>query len=69
MLPNLQEGTELTEGGTFWLRTNTQGRIRCNARWKKVQQWTPPGVVEVEQALEDWFQYGRAIAFSIQTLV
>jgi hypothetical protein len=65
MLPNLQEGTELTEGGTFWLRTNTQGRIRCNARWKKVQQWTPPGVVEVEQALEDWFQYGRAITFSM----
>ena len=63
MLPNLQEGTELPEGGTFWLRTKTQERIHCDARWKKVQHWTPSGVVEVEQALEDWFQYGSAVAF------
>jgi len=56
-LPNLQEGTELSEGKTFWLRTNTEERIQCNARWKNVQDWTPPRVVEVEQALEDWFQY------------
>lgn len=57
LLPNLQEGTELSEGRTIWLRTNTQERIRCNARWKNIQDWTPPRVVEVEQALEDWFQY------------
>jgi len=65
MLPNLQEGTELSEGRTFWLRTNTQERIRCHARWKNVQDWTPPSVVEVEQALEDWFQYGKAFAPSL----
>lgn len=65
MLPNLQEGTELSEGKTFWLRTSTQERIRCIARWKNVQHWTPPRVVEVEQALEDWFQYGRAFTSSI----
>ena len=65
MLPNLQEGTEFSEGRTIWLRTNTQERIRCNARWKNVQHWTPPRVVEVEQALEDWFQYGRAFTPSI----
>jgi hypothetical protein len=65
MLPNLQEGTELSEGRTLWLRTNTEERIRCHARWKNVQDWTPPGVVEVEQALEDWFQYGRAFTSSI----
>ena len=65
MLPNLQEGTELSEGRTIWLRTNTEERIRCNARWKNVQDWTPPTVVEVEQALEDWFQYGRAFTSSI----
>jgi hypothetical protein len=64
VLPNLQEGIELSEGRTFWIRTNTQERIRCNARWKNVQDWTPPGV-EVEQALEDWFQYGRAFTSSI----
>ncbi|KAI0288303.1 hypothetical protein BC826DRAFT_697603 [Russula brevipes] len=57
LLPNLQEGTELPEGGTFWLRTKTQERIRCVARWKKVPQWTPPEIVEIEQALQDWFQY------------
>jgi hypothetical protein len=62
MLPNLQEGTELPEGRTFWLRTKTQERIHCDARWKKVQHWTPL-IVEVEQALEDWFQYGRAVTF------
>jgi hypothetical protein len=60
-LPNLQEGTELPEGGTFWLRTKTQERIRCVARWKKVPQWTPPETVEIEQALQDWFQYGVAV--------
>jgi hypothetical protein len=60
MLPNLQEGTELPEGRTFWIRSNTQERIRCNAQWKNVQDWTPPSVVEVEQVLEDWFQYGKA---------
>lgn len=65
MLPNLQEGTELPEGKTFWLRTNTEERIRCNARWKNIQDWTPPRVAEVEQALEDWFQYGRAFTSSI----
>jgi hypothetical protein len=62
MLPNLQEGTKLPEGRTFWLRTKTQDRIHCDARWKKVQNWTPP-LIEVEQALEDWFQYGGAVAF------
>ena len=65
MLPNLQEGTELSEGRTFWLRTNTEERIQCNARWKNVLRWTPPRVVEVEQALEDWFQYGRTFTSSI----
>jgi hypothetical protein len=65
MLPNLQEGTELSEGRTFWLRTSTEERIRCNARWKNIQDWTPPRVVEVEQALEDWFQYDRAFTSSI----
>ena len=65
MLPNLQEGNELSEGTTFWVRTSTQERIRCDARWKNVQHWTPPRVVEVEQALEDWFQYGRAFTPSI----
>jgi len=65
MLPNLQEGTEFSEGRTIWLRTNTEERIRCNARWKNIQDWTPPRVVEVEQALEDWFQYGRAFTSSI----
>ena len=65
MLPNLQEGTELSEGRTIWLRTNTEERIRCDARWKNIQDWTPPKVVEVEQALEDWFQYGRTFTFSI----
>lgn len=59
----MQGGTELPEGGTFWLRTRTQERIRCDARWKKVQNWTPSEVVEVEQALEDWFQYGSVVAF------
>lgn len=65
MLPNLQEGTDLSEGRTFWLRTNTEERIQCNARWKNVQQWTPPRMVEVEQALEDWFQYDRTFTSSI----
>jgi len=65
MLPNLQEGTELSEGRTIWLRTNTEERIRCDARWKNIQDWTPPRVVEVEQALEDWFQYGRTFISSI----
>jgi hypothetical protein len=61
-LPNLQEGTELQEGRTFWLRTKTQERICCDARWKKLPDWVPPAM-EVEQALQDWFQYGRAVAF------
>lgn len=57
LLPNLQEGTQFTEGGTFWLRTKTQERVQCDARWKRIQYWTPPRTVEVEQALQDWFQY------------
>jgi hypothetical protein len=65
MLPNLQEGTEHSEGKTFWLRTNTEERIRCNAWWKNVQDWTPPRKVEVEEALEDWFQYGKAFTFPV----
>jgi len=56
LLPNLQEGAILPEGRTFWLRTRTQERIRCDARWKKAPNWIPP-VVEVEQVLQDWFQY------------
>ncbi|KAI9457638.1 hypothetical protein BJY52DRAFT_1272005 [Lactarius psammicola] len=56
-LPNLQEGTQFTEGRIFWLRTKTQERVQCDARWKKVQDWAPPRTIEVEQALQDWFQY------------
>lgn len=55
LLPNLQEGDILPEGRTFWLRTRTQERIRCDARWKNAHYWVPP-VVEVEQVLQDWFQ-------------
>ncbi|KAH9173843.1 hypothetical protein EDB89DRAFT_2228510 [Lactarius sanguifluus] len=57
LLPNLQEGTQFTEGRIFWLRTKTQGRVQCDARWKTVHDWTPSKTVEVEQALQDWFQY------------
>jgi len=56
LLPNLQEGAILPEGRTFWLRTKTQERIRCEARWKNAPNWIPP-VVEVEQVLQDWFHY------------
>ncbi|KAH9026816.1 hypothetical protein EDB85DRAFT_1978024 [Lactarius pseudohatsudake] len=45
LLPNLQEGTQFTEGRIFWLRTKTQERVQCDARWKD------------KQALQDWFQY------------
>ena len=34
MPPNLQEGPELSEGRTFWLRASTDESIRCNAWWK-----------------------------------
>lgn len=47
----------------FWLRTKTQERIHCVARWKKVPDWTPPEMVEIEQAFQDWFQYGIAPVF------
>lgn len=57
LLPNLQEGTQFTEGRIFWLRTKTQERVQCDARWKTVHDWTPSKTVEVEQALQDWFQY------------
>ncbi|KAI9454200.1 hypothetical protein F5148DRAFT_444371 [Russula earlei] len=57
LLPNLQKGDDLPEGKIFWIRTKTQERIRCDARWKKFEHWRPPGTVEVEQALQDWFQY------------
>lgn len=57
LLPNLQEGAQFTEGRIFWLRTKTEERIRCDARWKKVQDWASPRMVEVDQALQDWFQY------------
>ncbi|KAI0247404.1 hypothetical protein BJV78DRAFT_1246095 [Lactifluus subvellereus] len=57
LLPNLQEGPALTEGRVFWLRTKTEERVHCDARWKMAPNWAPPVTVGVEQALQDWFQY------------
>ncbi|KAI9508123.1 hypothetical protein F5148DRAFT_1199008, partial [Russula earlei] len=57
LLPNLQRD-DLPEGKIFWIRTKPQERIRCDARWKK-----PPGTVEVEQALQDWYQYDKPLLF------
>jgi len=57
LLPNLQEGDDFPEGKVFWLRTKGRERIRCDGRWKKFPRWRPSRTVEVEEALQDWFQY------------
>ncbi|KAI0260766.1 hypothetical protein BC834DRAFT_845969 [Gloeopeniophorella convolvens] len=57
LLPNLQDGPDLDQGGIFWVRTRTEERVRCDARWRAMPGWTPPRTVELDEALQDWFQY------------